>query len=111
MSPAGPETEPPNPPLPAPRKFPFHFVGSGNQTSAMIEESAVGVSVTATRQKSTGATRERRVNTTEESLGTETAEVILPSVPESLARSSHVARAVQANDISSNTSAAVMTGP
>src|SRR5258708_1884125 len=89
MSPAGAETEPPKPPLPAPRKLPFHPAGSGNHTSAMIAESAVGVRVTATRQKSTGAVRVRSVSTMLEPFLTTATEVILPSCNGNCARFSH----------------------
>src|ERR1700688_4843733 len=106
MSPAGPETEPPKPPLPAPRKLPFQFAGSGSHTSAMIVDSLVGLSVTATRQKSTGATSVRRLSTTEESFETATAEVILPSVTGNFARSSQDAPATDENDAKASASAA-----
>src|ERR1700678_834093 len=108
MSPAGAETEPPKPPLPAPKKFPFQFAGSGNHTSAMIAESGVGVSVTATRQKSTGAVSVRKLNTTGESFETATAEVILPLVTGNLARSSQDALAADENTTASIARAVVI---
>src|ERR1700730_647631 len=107
MSIAGPETEPPKPPLPLPRNFPFHFAASGNQTSAMIAESDEGVSVAAARQKPTGATidRGRSFSGIAEFSDMATAEVIFPSVRGNLARSSQDALAPDANETDSSASA------
>src|SRR4030081_3336151 len=113
MSSAGPETVPPKPPLPLPKNFPFHFAASGSQTSAMMAESDEGVRVTATRQKSIGATIDRgmRLSGIADFSVTVTTEVIFPSVTGNLARSSQDALAADANDQQSSVSAPAMNDP
>src|ERR1700678_432886 len=113
MSSEGPDTLPPKPPLPLPKNFPFHFAGSGSHTSAMMSESDEGVSVTATRQKSIGATIVMGMSLSGigEFSVTVTTEVIFPLVIGNLARSSQDALTCDANDKESSASAPAITGP
>src|SRR5258707_1188545 len=104
---------PPAPPLPVPRNLPFHAAVGGSQTSILMCDSGVGVSVAATRQNAgvfIAAAVALAPGARNVPASTGTAAVIVTSGSFSAASPSHVLAAVCADaDAAQKRSPAPMT--